>query len=427
MIVALRKGSVMALTIAACTSARAPQVDLEGDDLQGIEGANCAGAAPAMTAPDGQVYPFQSVVAYYYQVLAAYRTQVGPDDVIQTWLPPAIQATSEAFYAWQAKSIQIYQDPDLLGYSHRYYRGMFGYARPAGSRSGSGSGSGSGATCSNLLDSGTRQLGMLAHVALSQASECGQNDDGTTKFWQVKRISLLPIGGTYDANALVGAGLAAGVAGAVSDRCILPVAGAAPAGPGIPVPCQIAFRADAVTEAVVLPVPSSAVVAGVALGHRAFTAAGTVAMPNQLDDVRRILRDDELRAMFAIGLPMFSPAPWAGPTQVQLVGHRIGPAQAPSSVLLPDERAWIDGIAGSYAARCCTVSCKPPAGSGSGSGSGSGDPGCTTTCVAEGACATGSVSAGLAVMVSSVTTRDCLGSCPAPATGAPDVAPACAP
>lgn len=47
--------------------------------------------------------------------------------MLRTWLPPSIEQTSEAFYAWQAKSVQIYRDRDLLGFSHRYYRGIFGF------------------------------------------------------------------------------------------------------------------------------------------------------------------------------------------------------------------------------------------------------------------------------------------------------------
>ncbi|HMG24683.1 MAG TPA: hypothetical protein VK607_25275, partial [Kofleriaceae bacterium] len=133
------------------------------------------------------------------------------------------------------------------------------------------------------------------------------------------------------------------------------------------------------------------------------------------------LRDGELRAMYAIGVPTFAPAPWAGPTKVQLVGHRVGPAVAPSSVLLPDERAWVDAVADRYDTACCKLACKPASAI-----TKSGDP-CTTTCVPEGECATRSVGQGLVVMVSSVTTRDCAGSCPAPAAGAPDDPPACAP
>src|SRR5436190_22643130 len=46
----------------------------------GIDGCNCAGAAPAMLAPDGHSYPFQSVVAYYYQVLQAFWTKIANQD-----------------------------------------------------------------------------------------------------------------------------------------------------------------------------------------------------------------------------------------------------------------------------------------------------------------------------------------------------------
>jgi hypothetical protein len=104
------------------------------------------------------------------------------------------------------------------------------------------------------------------------------------------------------------------------------------------------------------------VVSGVALQHRAFTAAGTVAMPNDLDDVRKILRDGELRAMFAIGLPRFAPEPSAGPTHVRLVGHAIGPAKQANPLLLPEERSWVDGTVGQYADRCCHVECDAPGG-----------------------------------------------------------------
>jgi len=509
----------------------------------GIEGCNCAGAAPAMTAPDGVAYPFQSIVAYYYQVLEAFWTKVDGNDVLKTWLAPSIEATGEELYAWQAKSVQIYRDRDLLGFAHRYYRGTFGFL----------AGEGGEQTCTPALDEPTRTTGMLAHVGLSQAGVCGENDDGTTKFWQVNRIVLLMIGDVVDAFALVDAGLAQVVELAPIERCILPAV-AAP-GPiaqpiagelGAVIPCRIAFRDDAVTEAVVLPVPSAAVVADVALGHRPFTAAGTVVMPNALDEVRTILRDGQLRVMYAIGLPRFAPEPAAGPTQVRLVGHTIGPARQVNPLLLPEERSWVDATVGAYDDRCCHVECDAPdsataeadrpgarramaghsvvrrdAGASDAmledadvpgdamldDAGAPGDapfdpppadaviafpdagtfppfpdagtfppfpdagtfppfpdagfppfpdaalppgpvpvdagvpvppdapppphdagvPGCRTVCVAEGACATSSAATGLVVLVSAQTTKECNGSCPEPASGAPATEPTCAP
>jgi hypothetical protein len=474
----------------------------------GIEGCNCAGAAPAMTAPDGAAYPFQSVVAYYYQVLQAFWTKVGDDDVLKTWLPSSIEATGEEYYAWQAKSVQIYRDRDLLGFAHRYYRGIFGFL--------AGEPGGASESCTPALDPGTRTSGMLAHVGLSQAGVCGKNDDGTTKFWQVNHIVLLMIGDVVDAFTLVDAGIAQVVEVAPADRCILPPAGAGPVvvpvvndGGSPMIPCRIAFTDAAVTEGVVLPVPTSAVVAGVALEHRAFTAAGTVTMPNALDDVRKILRDAELRAMYAIGLPRFVPEPSAGPSQVRLVGHAIGPARQVNELLLPEERSWIDAAVGAYDDRCCHVECgapgagthpvivanamrrgavgadaithasslpapglpdarvpdarvpdadvpglpdagmpafdagvfpsfpdaggspgpdapAPPPGPDAGTPD-AGAPVCHTVCIAEGVCETGSAATGLVVMVSAKTMAECNGSCPEPASGAPETQPTCEP
>jgi hypothetical protein len=140
--------------------------------------------------------------------------------VLKTWLPSSIEATGEEYYAWQAKSVQIYRDRDLFGFAHRYYRGIFGFL--------AGEAGGASEACTPALDPGTRTSGMLAHVGLSQAGVCGKNDDGTTKFWQVNRIVLLMIGDVVDAFALVDAGVAQVVEVAPAQRCILPAAGAGP-------------------------------------------------------------------------------------------------------------------------------------------------------------------------------------------------------
>lgn len=337
----------------ASEPARAPATATSQSPLTrtGIEGCNCAGAAPVLNAPGGAPYVFQSIVAYYYQSVQAFWTKIDGEDVLKTWLPSSIEASGEAFYAWQAKTVQIYRDRDLLGFAHRYYRGIFGFLAGEGTEN----------ACAPALDPTTRTTGMLAHVGLSQAGVCGKNDDGTTKFWQVNRIVLLMIGDVVDANALIDAGIGRAVQVARAEDCILPVVGPALVGDASQVPCRVAYRDDAVTEGIVLPVPTTATVDGVALVHRAFTAAGTVAMPNALDEVRKILRDGELRAMYAIGRPRFAPEPSAGPTMVRLIGHAVGPAATPNPVLLPEERAWVDATVGGYQSSCCHVACDAPA------------------------------------------------------------------
>jgi hypothetical protein len=449
-ITSYRARSVLALALAACSTeqAREPNLATVSSDLDGIVGANCAGASPAMTAPDGNAYPLQSVIRYYYLKLQGAWTKIADENVLDLWLPAEVEQVGEAFYEWQAKSAQIFRERDALGYAHRYYRGMFGYLDEVDVAEG---------TCSgNAIDASAQDRGTLAHVALSQAGACGQNDDGTTKFWQVNGIVLLQIGRVLDAYDLVAAGVAAAVTTAPADRCILPAEGGGGApgpGPGpspvptpVPttdgnpdIPCRVAFRSDAVTEGVVLPVPSSAAVAGVPLGKRPFTAAGRAAMPNGLDQVRTILRSNQLTAMAAARFPTLVPAPWAGPTHVQVVEHRIGPVQSPSPVLLADERAWVDGVAGTYASACCHQECTTTAAAAEAQrettddasappiGGGGGGPTCQTVCVAEAQCLTGKVTDGLITMVSSGTSKECFGSCPEPASGAPATGPTCEP
>lgn len=389
-----------------------------------VEGCNCAGASPALQADDGVVYPFQSVVAYYYRVVDAWWQTAGNQSVLVAMLPPHLYA-HEAFFSWLAKTVQIYAEPGVLGFAHgRYYRGAFGRVEtPSGMMA---------RACRPALDEDLRTVGMLAHVGLSQAGVCGTNDDGTTKFWQVNRISLLRIGDAIDAYALVRAGLAVGnadtqeVTYAPAERCALAAEGFwhdAYAPTGVPrpdVPCRVAFRADAVTEGVVIAVPSPTTsVSGIPLVQRPFTAAGIADMPGDLDEVRVILRDEQLRVMYALGLPRFEPAPEEGPTHVRLIGHRVGPTEQPSSVLLPEERGPVDLIAGTYEDRCCRLECEdvlaavltPPV--------------CTQVCVPERICDSAMLHTGLVVMVSALTTRECFGNCPEPASGAPGVSPSC--
>lgn len=422
----------------------------------GIDGCNCAGASPVMHAPDGD-YPFQSVVSYYYEMIRAAWTRVDDDDVLVATLDPAITATNEAFYEWLAKTVQIYRDRDLLGWGNGYYRGIFGFLTPPAQSE----------TCTPTLDAASRLVGMLAHVALSQAGMCGLNENGTKKFFQVNGLSLLLMREVIDARVLISAGLAQYVTTARADRCILPDSIIGPdagviatpiSDAGVPtIPCRIAFRDDAVTEAVVFPVPTQEVVSGVPLSHRAFTAAGIEPMPNGLDQVRKILRDAQLRAMFAIGVPQFVAMPQSGPWAVEMVGHRIGPARAPSAILRSEERAWVDSRARIYSEACCRIECDPampdagvhdtriasafatgdggvmvvdagpppPVDAGPIDAGSSGE--CREVCLEEGVCETGVTGEGIVVMVSSVTTAECAGSCPEPATVHPASEPTCAP
>src|ERR1041384_6837777 len=171
-----RSSLALALMLAGCSSHVDPPpapVTIDTVAQKGIEGANCAGAAPVMAGPDGALYPFPSVVAYFYQVLQAYWTDVGTTEhVIQTWLPPDIENTSEAFYDWSAKSVQIYQESGAVGFTHRYYNGMFGFLDSSGSPGSPGPPGPPGppvSSCAPALDAATRLIGTLAHVALSQA------------------------------------------------------------------------------------------------------------------------------------------------------------------------------------------------------------------------------------------------------------------
>jgi len=421
--------ALMSSVLVACSASPSPSAAAADDTLvpteRGIDGCNCAGAAPFMLG-----YPFPSVVAYYYQVLQAFWTEVDEEQVLTTWMPPELESVSEAFVSWQAKTVQILRDVGELGFTHRFYAGIFGFL-PAPAR---------GAICSPALDENIRKRALLAHVGLSQAGVCGKNTDGTTKFWQVNNISLLEIGEVYDAYELVGAGLARLVTEAPASRCILPASYTMP----IPIvisdydpviSCWIAFRDDAVTEGVVLPIPSSAVVANVPVRYRGFTAAGTVPLPNGLDAVRTILRDDELRVMFAIGVPMFMPEPMFGPTIER------------NQILLFDEQTWVDATVQTYEQACCRTLCPTTTtssgtrlatvdsdgsgstsgtGSDSGGGSGSGTA-CETTCIPEGICQTATAGDGLVVMESLVTTAECNGDCPEPAPFAPPSTPVCAP
>ncbi len=464
--------SLSSLALIACSSeeARDPDVEIAPSELTGVIGMNCAGADPVMEGPDGQAYVFQDIVGYYYDhALDGAWTRTAGEPVLQLWVPPAIEAVSEAFYAWQAKSAQIYRARDALAHAHRYYRGVFGALDEVDVET-------DGLCAMGALDPAARRLGRRAHFALSQAGECGVNDDGTTKFWQVNGIVLLPLGEAVDAYELVSAGAAIAVAHAPPERCILPSMLGETIPPPGEVPCAVAWRGGTILEALVLDLSSSATVAGVSLESRSFTAAGTEPLSSSVGQVRTILRAPQSRAMAGVGLPTAMPAPEAGPSHVRIVAQAVGPVASPSSALRLEERMQVDMMVGTYAAACCQQVCTPAepgpgSGSGSGSepepepepgpGSGSGSPPepepqpgpgsgsgatavpaldpagfvadngggatCETVCIPEGQCQTAMISDGLAVVLTQLTTAECNGSCPEPATGAPVEQPTCRP
>lgn len=407
---------VIAGMVAGCAvspPAPASEDDLD-DDLRGIEGANCAEFERNLPAADQIKYPFPSVVAYFYQVLSAAQTKLGTTAVIQTWLPRTLDATQAWLRGWQAKSVQILASPQQPGFANgNFYRGMLGLAGPP---------QGKGA-CQDVLNPTVRANGSLAHVALSQARRCTADLAGNQGFWNVDGIVLVRLGDTLDATALVNANVAEDVHGATSSRCLVPAKGNR-GGDGA-VPCKIALRADAAIEGVVVPVPTDQVVAGVALGYRPFTAAGTDPMPSVLAPIRTVVRSRLLGAMHAIGSVQTEVPPRSAPNTIKLTGVRVGPMRTPTAALSAAERAWVDGLVRPYDAGCCTQTCTPAS------------PGhaatCVTSCVPEGTCATATLTAantqnqGLIVLVGSSTIATCSAVCPAPATGITLSAPTCTP
>lgn len=393
----------------------------------GPDGSNCAPAIPTMIDASGALRPFPSIVSHLYRVLELRRAEVDDEVVLVAELPPPYR-DSATHAASLGKVIEIFQPADAIGFArHRYYQGRFGFGWDLGEAGGS--------TCGAVAVDGWRSLGLQVHTALSQAGRCGENTDGTPKFWEVAPLFLFVPGEIYDARRFVAMGLASWVNMAPPERCIIPARTRLDE-PDLraeilddkrEIPCELAFREDAVTEGVVELVPSSAEVDDIALGVRPFTAAGTHAMPGGLASVRRVLRDPWLRAMAAVGWPSMELLAPDDPTSywVRVVGHAVGPVAAPSELLLPEERAWVDGMVGEYHERCCHEVCRatarvvvdgpptdPP------------PPTCTTECIPEGQCAT-ALSTGLITMVAATTTAECAGDCPHPAEAPPEEAPTC--
>src|SRR5437879_1228124 len=94
------------MLLVACSTAKESAIDqyLNG----GIEGANCAGAAPEMTTTTGDVLLVQEMDALFWEELDAYFDDVGTPTtrrVLQLSLPSWIEG--EAFFKWLAKAGQI--------------------------------------------------------------------------------------------------------------------------------------------------------------------------------------------------------------------------------------------------------------------------------------------------------------------------------
>lgn len=429
--------SLLTLTSIACTAgpARGPVLETEGDPSQvtGIVGTNCAGAPPSVKGPDGVDYEIQSVQRYYNLKLQGAFTRRDGHSVLQLWLHPAIEGTDQDYYAWQAKSAQIFRSPGQFAHAHRYYRGLFGFLDDVDVPE--------GACSADPLTDEARDLGTLGQVATSQKGVCGKNDDDTDKFWQVNNLILLLIGRSYHATELIAAGIAEQVTSATPERCILQSPDGEPAmaaddpisSPEGQIPCALAYVDGAVTEGIGFLAPSLAVMAGESLGKRAFTAGGVFSMPNDLDQARTFMRDPKNRAMRAHGLPIFqdASAEQGAPGYVRLVGHPVGPTANPSPFLRPEEQGWVEGIVGTYAGSCCRQECTAGAKPSLDGGDLVADNGdiepCTTVCDAEEACPTATLDTGLVVMVTPATTKECFGSCPEAATGAPSLSPTCKP
>ena len=399
----------------------------------GPDGSNCAPALPVMVDATGALRPFQSVVAHLYRIMQFRRAEVGDRTLLDLALPPPYDR-SAAHVESLAKAVSIFADRDEIGFAHhRYYQGQFGFGPPLGEPVGE--------ACTPFDDEGLRAIGLAAHTALAQASECGRNSDGLPRFYEVGPLFLLRAGQVYDARALVAMGLATWTTEAPPERCIVPARRAA--GPDViavevdatrrPIPCDIAFRDDAVTEAVVELVPSSAVVDVTPVLVRPFTAAGFAPLPNGLDGVRRVLRDGWLRAMAAVDVPVFALVDPADLTRydVVLVGHPVGPLRQPSSLLLPEERAWVDAQVGRYDEVCCHEVCTTARAAGATARATETtppppppEPTCHRECIPEGQCQSG-LSHGLTVMLSGASAAECAGDCPHPAVDAPAEPPTC--
>jgi hypothetical protein len=410
---------VLVLFALACGCADEPLQSTTTSEINpgGIEGANCSGASPVMSAADGTPYVFQSLVSYFYHpdVLQAHWADLSDGKrVLQMSVPP--DEIGVAFYEWMAKAIQIDQSSDGIGYTARYYDGVFDFL----------AGRDPGGQCVEALDDESRVATALGQVALSNAFQCGLNDDMTPKFWKVKRLLLFFIGQVIDAARFVAKGVAEDVGGAPSSRCLLPMWPYVETGP-FPIPCRIAWVEGLVVEGVAFAVDSDDVVEETSVDFRVFTAAGFEPLPNGLDEARTIERSDDLRTMYAFELPISMAEPEAGPTHVRITGMQIGPQEVDNELLRPEELTQVREIAGDYHERCCRMVCTrdttdtKTAKTGSGSGSGT----CEEVCTPQRQCRTGRLYTGLITAASPHTTKVCERNCPAPTEQPPSEAPIC--
>src|SRR5689334_12956531 len=258
----MRVGSALSLALVACSTEQAPSPSFETktSDLTGITGANCDGIAGGMVDPNGVVQPAQSIIRLYNLKLRGSWTKIDGNKVLELSLPAAFEQTNQVYPEWEAKSGNLFRSRDALAYGGRdYYPGVFGFLDEVDVPEG---------TCSGeALDDKARDDGTLGQVAVSQAGPCGTNENGTIKFWQVNGLSLIPIGTILDVQELINAGLAVAVTSAPMDRCLTPDLNGNPGSlppptPGAPpvMPCRFAFATSAVTEGVVMRVPSMEVV-----------------------------------------------------------------------------------------------------------------------------------------------------------------------
>jgi hypothetical protein len=375
---ALPAALTAALLCGACgregrSSATEPPADLDVIDFK-VVGSNCAGVSPVMSADDGQPRPAQSVLAHYYAVLELYRVLAGERPVFQTDVPDDLRS-DVAYRTWQAKTVEILADVGETGLADRWYDGTFGLL-PVGE---------AGESCERVDPPSYQRDGLLAHTGLLQAAQCGENSDGDPKFWEVRPLALLWIGGLYEVDQLVADGLAEPVTSDDHGPCLVWRDSRVPdrnlARQAVGPACLIAYRREAVTEAVVLDLESEEVVADVPVMRRAFTARGSVPLPNGLDQARRVLRSDQFAVATAIRQPVFV---YAGATlgedgrahhRVRLIGHQVGPLQTENSLLRDEERQQIRGLVGTWAASCCAEGCVPDPIPGTDAGPGDAGPG----------------------------------------------------
>jgi hypothetical protein len=408
----------------------ADQPPLQAIPLRGgPDGTNCSPAIAWQRSASGGVETFQTMLAHLYQVADLERAEVDGRVVFAASLPEPY--ASDLLHIEQLRKLAPIMASDsevLYAEGDDYYDGEYGFASAELP---------DGLTCDVAFDDDLRTVGLMAHTALSQEGQCRTTPRGP-QFWEVGPLFLLLPGDVYRVVDLVDMGVARWTVTAMSRRCIYPL-GAAPSdgpvpfddplGPDHEIPCLAEFEDDVVTEAVALPLYSQEVVDGIPVVRRVFTAAGFEAMPESVAAVRTVLRDEWLRAMAAVGLPVVRPVPSAsdGALQVVVVGHRVGPVVDPSDMLRPEERAQVDGLVGLYRERCCRLECGLPTETEIDRGTMTAHgraAHCEEVCEPEGTCAT-AIAGGMSVLVNGATAARCDRDCPLPSEAAPDALPAC--